>query len=121
MLSGKVAWKLLKETRKVQIVDSETHIDIKPALHLPKNLKDHILTDQRLSQHQKFVLFTLYYLDSKGKLNEYGTYVPHFLNLKEEDFQQNITDLVRHKYLRLDNNCLSLNIRPLRYGVSLSG
>jgi hypothetical protein len=101
-------------------VESGTHIDIKPALHLPKNLKDHILTDQRLSQHQKFVLFTLYYLDSKGKLNEYGTYVPHFLNLKEEDFQRNIDDLVRHKYLRLDNNSLSLNIRPLRYGASLS-
>jgi hypothetical protein len=81
-------------------VESETHIDIKPALHLPKNLKDHILTDQRLSQHQKFVLFTLYYL--------------------EEDFQKNIDDLVRHKYLRLDNNSLSLNIRPLRYGASLS-
>ena len=101
-------------------MESETHIDIKPALHLPKDLKDHILTDQRLSQHQKFVLFTLYYLDSKGKLNEYGTYVPHFLNLKEEDFQKNISDLVRHKYLRVDNNSLSLNIRPLRYRASLS-
>jgi hypothetical protein len=51
-------------------VESETHIDIKPALHLPKNLKDHILTDQRLSQHQKFVLFTLYYLDSKKKTSK---------------------------------------------------
>jgi hypothetical protein len=91
-------------------VESETHIDIKPALHLPKNLKDHILTDQRLSQHQKFVLFTLYYLDSKGKLNEYGTYVPHFLNLQEEDFQKNIDDLVRHKY----SQAIHISHRALR-------
>jgi hypothetical protein len=56
----------------------------------------------------------------RGKLNEYGTYVPHFLNLKQEDFQKNIDTLVRHKYLRLANDSLSLNIRPLRYGTSLS-
>ncbi len=102
-------------------MDREIPFDIKPALHLPKDLKDRILTDQRLSLHQKFVLFTLYYLDSKGKLDEYGSYVPHFLNLGEEDFQKNIDELIRHNYLRLDNEALSLNIRPLRYNPSLSG
>lgn len=99
----------------------ETHLDIKPALHLPEDLKDRILTDQRLNQHQKFVLFTLYYLDSKGKLGEYGSYVPHFLNLEEEDFNRSIDELVRHNYLRFDNESLSLSIRPLRYNPSMSG
>ena len=93
---------------------------IKPALRLPKDLKDHILTDQRLTLHHKFVLFTLYYLDSTGKLDEYGSYVPHFLNLEKEDFKKSIDELARHNYLRLDNESLSLNIRPLRYNPSLS-
>jgi hypothetical protein len=105
---------------EAEILIMETPLDIKPALHLPKDLKDRILTDQRLSLHQKFVLFTLYYLDSKGKLDEYGSYVPHFLNLREEDFKKNIDNLVRHNYLRFDNESLSLNIRPLRYNPSLS-
>lgn len=99
----------------------DTSFDIKPALHLPKDLKDRILTDQRLSQHQKFVLFTLYYLDSKGKLDEYGSYVPNFLNLEKEDFKKSIDELVRHNYLRLENKSLSLSIRPLRYNPRLSG
>ncbi len=99
----------------------DTSFDIKPALHLPKDLKDRILTDQRLSQHQKFVLFTLYYLDSKGKLDEYGSYVPNFLNLEKEDFKKSIDELARHNYLRLENKSLSLSIRPLRYNPRLSG
>ena len=94
--------------------------DIKPALHLPEDLKDYILTDRRLNLHHKFVLFTLYYLDSKGKLDEYGRYVPHFLNLAEEDFNKSIDELARHKYLRLENESLSLSIRPLRYNSSLT-
>ena len=94
---------------------------IKPALRLPEDLKDRILTDQRLTLHHKFVLFTLYYLDSKGKLDEYGSYVPHFLNLRQEDFKQSINELARHNYLRLENESLSLNVRPLRYNPSLSG
>ena len=101
-------------------MESDTHLDIKPALHLPKDLKDRILTDQRLTQHHKFVLFTLYYLDSRGKLDQYGSYVPHFLNLEEEDFKKSIFELARHKYLRLDNKSVSLNIRPLRYNPGLS-
>ncbi len=99
----------------------DTSFDIKPALHLPKDLKDRILTDQRLSQHQKFVLFTLYYLDSKGKLDEYGSYVPNFLNLEKEDFKKSIDELARHNYLRLEKKSLSLSIRPLRYNPRLSG
>ena len=93
---------------------------VKSTLHLPKNLKDRILTDQRLTLHHKFVLFTLYYLDSTGKLDEYGSYVPHFLNLEKEDFKKSIAELARHNYLRLDNESLSLNVRPLRYNPSLS-
>jgi hypothetical protein len=85
------------------------------------DLKNRILTDQRLSLHQKFVLFTLYYLDSKGKLAQYRSYVPQFLNLREEDFQKNINELVRHNYLRLDNETIVLNIRPLRYYHARSG
>jgi hypothetical protein len=101
-------------------VHREPPFDIKPALRLPKDLKDRILTDHRLSLHQKFVLFTLYYLDSKGRLDQYGSYVPHFLNLKEEDFKRNIDELARHNYLRLDQKSLSLNIRPLRYNSRLT-
>ena len=94
---------------------------VKPGLHLPKHLKDKILTDQRLSLHHKFVLFTLYYLDSKGKLDEYVSYVPHFLNLEKEDFNNSIDELASHNYLRLGNKSLSLNIRPLRYNTALTG
>ena len=95
--------------------------DIRPALHLPEDLKDRILRDQRLNQHQKFVLFTLYYLDSKGKLDEYASYIPRFLNLQEEDFKKNIYELARFNYLRLDQKSLSLSVRPLRYNPALSG
>ena len=104
-------------------MERDTSFDIKPALHLPKDLKDHILTDQRLAQHHKFMLFTLYYLDSKGKLDQYGSYIPLFLNLDEEDFKKSMSELVRHKYLRLDSESVSLNIRPLRYkpGFSVEG
>lgn len=102
-------------------MEREMDLNIKPALHLPKDLKDRILTDQRLNLHHKFVLFTLYYLDSKGKLDEYVSYVPHFLNLEEEDFNNSIDELARHNYLRLQNESLSLNVRPLRYYTGLSG
>ena len=102
-------------------MERDTFFDIRPALHLPKDLKDHILTDRRLAQHHKFMLFTLYYLDSKGKLDQYRSYIPRFLNLDEEDFKKSISELARHKYLRLESESVSLNIRPLRYysGFSL--
>ena len=58
--------------------------------------------------------FSFYYLDSKGKLNEYGTYVPHFLNLQEEDFQKNISDLVLD-FLPL----LLVNLDAVRLSASL--
>jgi hypothetical protein len=93
---------------------------VKPTLHLPKNLKDRILTDQRLTLHHKFVLFTLYYLDSKGKLGEFGRYIPHFLNLNEKDFKKSMDELARHNYLRLENESVFLNVRPLRYNAGLS-
>ena len=91
--------------------------EIKPALHLPAHLKDRILSDPRLNLHHRFVLFTLYYLDSKGKLDQYGSYVPHFLNLQEADFRESIKELAHYNYLRLDDKSLSLNIRPLRYNL----
>lgn len=90
-------------------------------MHLPKGLKDRILTDQRLSLHQKFVLFTLYYLDAKGKLNQYRSYVPRFLNLGDEDLSNSLHELARHRYLRFYNETLSLNVRPLRYNHCSSG
>ena len=90
-------------------------ISVKSALCLPNSLKNRILTDHRLSLHQKFVLFTLYYLDSIGKLGHYRTYVPRFLNLGEEDFRKNLAALATHNYLRLDNQNLRLSIRPLHY------
>jgi len=92
-----------------------------PELRLPQNLKDHILTDQRITLHHKFVLFTLYYLDSKGKLGEYGNYIPDFLNLEQEDFKKSIDELARHNYLRIENKSVFLNVRPLKYNLSLSG
>jgi len=101
-------------------VERDTNFDIKLALHLPKDLKDRILTDQRLAQHHKFMLFTLYYLDSMGKLDQYGSYVPRFLNLAEEDFKKSMSELARHKYLRLESESVSLNIRPLRYNPRFS-
>lgn len=85
------------------------------SLRLPRDLKNRILADQRLTLHQKFVLFTLYYLDSKGRLEEYQSYVPQFLNLAEKDFRDDLNELARHNYLRMDRNTLSLAVRPLRY------
>ena len=99
----------------------DTPISTKPTLNLPRDLKNRILTDQRLSLHQKFVLFTLYYLDSKGKLDQYRSYVPQFLNLQEDDFQADINELARYGYLSLDNETLSLSIRPIRYHHARSG
>ncbi|MBW1981861.1 MAG: hypothetical protein JRJ12_11630 [Deltaproteobacteria bacterium] len=96
-------------------MDGDKPVNFKPSLRLPRDLKNRILTDQRLSLHQKFVLFTLYYLDSKGKLAQYRSYVPRFLNLCEDDFQENIDELVRYNYLSMDQENLSLNIRPIRY------
>lgn len=93
----------------------DTSTSVKSALCLPTSLKNRILTDQRLSLPQKFVLFTLYYLDSIGKLAHYQTYVPRFLNLGEEDFQKNLAALASHNYLRLENRTLRLSIRPLHY------
>jgi hypothetical protein len=96
-------------------VGRDTSRSLNSALSLPNSLKNRILTDHRLSLHQKFVLFTLYYLDSIGKLGHYRTYVPKFLNLGEEDFQRNLAVLASHNYLRVDNETLRLNIRPLHY------
>jgi hypothetical protein len=103
---------------KVRIVGKDISRSVNSALSLPNSLKNRILTDHRLSLHQKFVLFTLYYLDSIGKLAHYQTYVPKFLNLAEEDFQKNLTALASHNYLRVDNETLRLNIRPLHYRQS---
>ncbi len=103
---------------KVQIVGKDMSRSVNSALSLPNSLKNRILTDHRLSLHQKFVLFTLYYLDSIGKLAHYRTYVPKFLNLGEEDFQKNLAALASHNYLRVDNQTLRLNIRPLHYRPS---
>jgi hypothetical protein len=103
---------------KVKAVGKDTSRSLHSALSLPNSLKNRILTDHRLSLHQKFVLFTLYYLDSIGKLAHYRTYVPKFLNLGEEDFQKNLAALATHNYLRVDNETLRLNIRPLHYHPS---
>lgn len=103
---------------KVRTVGKDTSRSLNSSLSLPNSLKNRILTDHRLSLHQKFVLFTLYYLDSIGKLAHYRTYVPKFLNLGEEDFQKNLAALASHNYLRVDNENLRLNIRPLHYRQS---
>ncbi len=105
---------------KTQTLKARMDSGVKTTLNLPKNLKDRILTDRRLTLHHKFVLFTLYYLDSKGKLAEYGSYIPHFLNLDEKDFNRSMDELARHNYLRLENKLVSLNVRPLRYSAGLS-
>jgi len=105
---------------KVRPVGKDVSTSVKSALCLPNSLKNRILTDHRLSLHQKFVLFTLYYLDSIGKLGHYRTYVPKFLNLPEEDFQKNLAALATHNYLRLDNQNIKLSIRPLYYHQSRS-
>lgn len=93
----------------------EKTTDIKSDLNLPKDLKERILGDERLDSNQKFLLLSLYYLDSRSILDGYKTYLPRFLGIEWDAVEEKLKTLEELDYIKIRGEQLILRVKPIHY------
>ncbi len=87
-------------------------------LYLPEHLRRLLFVELDLKRNEKFVLATLYYLDSKGRLDEFQQELPVQTGLTREECQDCLQRLARLRLIEYTQKSLRLKIKPLTYNKS---
>ncbi len=89
--------------------------NVRAELNLPPGLKERILGDERLNSNQKFILLSLYYLDSRSILDGFKTYLPRFLGLEWPVVEEELQGLEDLDYIEVVGERLILKVKPIFY------
>lgn len=88
---------------------------LKLLLHLPEGLRKALFTRTDLDKNTKFVLATLYYLDSKNDLPSYQEELPKQTGLEWKACQESLSKLARMNLIEYIRTGVRLKIKPLTY------
>lgn len=90
-------------------------IGYKLLLNLPEHMRRLLFVELGLETNEKFVLASLYYLDSKGKLDEFQYELPVETGLSWPECQACLERLARLKLIEYTQKHLRLKVKPLTY------
>jgi predicted phosphatase len=90
-------------------------IGLKPLLNLPDSIWKKINSISQLDLNAKYVLATLYYLDSKDKMSSLKTRLPHYTYLSWKDCERALKLLAHLDIIEYREGRVFLRIKPLKY------
>ncbi|GAB6887945.1 hypothetical protein JCM13304A_14430 [Desulfothermus okinawensis JCM 13304] len=90
-------------------------IGLSPLLELPETLQKKINSMEQLDIDSKYVLATLYYLDSIGKLSSIKQRLPRYTSLSWEEIYRSLKLLAHLNIIEYREGRVFLRVKPIKY------
>ncbi len=90
-------------------------IGVKPLIELPHSIIEKVKDFSGLDTNVTYVLATLYYLDSIGKLSSIKKRLPYYTSLEWEECERALNILAHLKVIEYSEGQVILRIRPIKY------
>ncbi|WP_461833914.1 hypothetical protein [Desulfothermus sp.] len=90
-------------------------IGLTPLLELPDSIWKQINKIEELDTEIKYVLATLYYLDSRGKLSSLRERLPRYTLLEWDVIERALKLLAQFNIIEYRDGRVSLRIKPIKY------
>lgn len=90
-------------------------IGLTPLLELPDSIWQQLNKMEELDTNIKFVLATLYYLDSRGKLSSLRERLPRYTFLEWDLIERALKLLAQLNIIEYRDGRVTLRIKPIKY------
>jgi len=90
-------------------------IGITPLLRLPQSIRREVFSHKGLDLNSKFVLATLYYLDSRGMLHPLKKHLPRYTQLRWDECERCLHILAHLNFIEYREGRVCLRIKPISY------